>query len=166
MLKIVKVDDNQAYWTLPESNVAFYQVYVLTVPLVETIIPTVALTIMNIISLVKFNRLIKLKRLISANSGSAYADKANMRFTRLIVALTFICIFARTFDLALAMLFRAKTFLGLSLVDDTTWMILSVLQKFALFSLFSAHALDAILYYHYDTLIKRVLFDLFKKQYL
>ena len=144
------------FWTLTEFGLStFFKVYSLILLLFETIIPLGVLITISVISLRKFRKLMISKRSISMDGS--YIIAAEMNFTRLIIALTSICILTRTFDSIMAIYYREKLFFDIKF-SETLDAMLYFIKHISTGLLFGAHSLDGLLYYSYDIQMKR-LFD-------
>ena len=145
------------YWTLTEFGLStFFKVYSLILLLFETIIPLGVLITMSVISLRKFRKIMVRKRSIK-NDKKNFIIAAEMNFTRLIIALTSICILTRTFDSIMAIYYREKLFFDIKF-SETLDAMLYFIKHISTGLLFGAHSLDGLLYYSYDIQMKR-LFD-------
>jgi hypothetical protein len=151
--------ETEGYWRLTDfGNSNFFKAYSVLILLLETIVPLVILLVFNIITLIKFKSIMsKKKRLTNTKTK---AKKATIKFTKLILALTFICILARTFDNITAIFKRLKTFYYFQISDEFTALI-DLNKQIAYALLFAVHALDGILYFIYDKEIKRVFHQMF-----
>jgi len=142
------------FWTLTEFGLStFFKVYSLILLLFETIIPLGVLITMSVISLRKFRKLMISKRSISMDGS--YIIAAEMNFTRLIIALTSICILTRTFDSIMAIYYREKLFFDIKF-SETLDAMLYFIKHISTGLLFGAHSLDGLLYYSYDIQMKRL----------
>ena len=142
------------FWTLTEFGLStFFKVYSLILLLFETIIPLGVLITISVISLRKFRKLMISKRSISMDGS--YIIAAEMNFTRLIIALTSICILTRTFDSIMAIYYREKLFFDIKF-SETLDAMLYFIKHISTGLLFGAHSLDGLLYYSYDIQMKRL----------
>jgi hypothetical protein len=122
----------------------------------EIVLPILHLTTFNIVALHRFKKVIDNKRkVLNDPSGKSkrnkLTEKANHRFTRLIITLSFICILTRVFDLLTAIFYRLrlKGFLDDFLSNENN-ALLFLLKQTSFMLLFWSHALDGVLYFFYD----------------
>lgn len=141
----------------------FFKLYAFLFSIVQNIIPTLVLVILNTVSLVKFKRFISKKRR-NASVKRSKINGSEERFTRLILALTFIGIINHFLE------FVANTFYRLKVLQVVEFSLrfaemISVMKIFSLFCKFLEHALDTMLYFVYDTNLRSLVFNLFKKEH-
>jgi len=161
-LKFEKISDlpteTKGFWTFSnfgETNIFRY--YVLILMLFETVIPITILAVFNLLSVHRFKKIMKEK--IRRQQENKRAEKANIRFTKLIIALTFICIVIRSIDSCSAILYRMILFFRINLTEDQS-AVMYLVKHSLLALMFISHALDCSLYYMFDNQIK----TLFKKK--
>lgn len=103
------------------------------------------------LSVIEFRKIIEMKRRLRRAKGLRVTKEATKkyRFTRLILALTFICICTRSIDTAVIITRRMQWFswISLSEVSDNLGVFA---RRFAYLLIFAEHGLDNILYYIYD----------------
>jgi hypothetical protein len=129
----------------------------------EIVFPILHLTTFNIVALLRFKKVIDNKRkVLNDPSGKSkrnkLSEKANHRFTRLIITLTFICILTRVFDMLTSILMRLKRSVDLlgpngfldSFLSNENNALLFLLKQTSFMLLFWSHALDGVLYFFYD----------------
>lgn len=118
----------------------YFQLYALAVLFLESLIPTILLFILNIISLIKF------KMMLSRVTPSLLMRHVEIKLVRLVLSLTFICIFTRMLDNLTEFFARGLFVLEIQLSSEMESLrILS--RQTAIFFLFGAHALDGIVCY-------------------
>lgn len=167
-VEIVKLTDSPAenggFWTLNDfGQCTPFKVYAIVTLLLENVIPVVTLIVLNTITLLKFKRMIWTvladNRLTNLDA-SRFSD-FNYRYTKLITALTFICIVTRLFDSYVDITNRMRLFCRLVLSDELDALVLFV-RAIAFLQLFTVHSLDGILYFVYDKKLK----NLFQENFL
>lgn len=141
----------------------FFKVYAFLFSIVQNVIPILVLVILNTVSLIKFKRFMSKKRR-NASIKRSRINGSEERFTRLILTLTFIGIINHFLE------FFANTFYRLKVLQVVEFSlefaeIISVMKIFSLFCKFLEHALDTLLYFVYDTNLRSLVFDLFKKEH-
>ena len=141
-----------------------FQFYEIAIAFFEGIFPIMSLTVMNIISIRKFKRIMKDKREMSEGKGlmteKRRFEKADIRFTKLIILLTFIQILTRLFDCIISILLRIKYIENIRI--DVSDSLIFFLREVSSILLISAHSFDGVLYFLYDTQVKRVLIRIFR----
>lgn len=131
-----------------------FKAYILALILFSSCIPTISLIVLNILSLFKFKRVMKEKKKFS--NERRRIDKANVRFTRLVVSLGFICIVTRVFE-AMAYTFdRVRFVFGVSFSQQATSLI-DFLFEISSFLLIASYSLDTILYFVLDKQLRRII---------
>ncbi len=161
-LKFEKVSDSptetKGFWTFSyfgETNIFRY--YVLIMLLFEIVIPITILTVFNLLSVHRFKKIMREKirrqKDNKKNKTAEKAEKANIRFTKLIIALTFICIVIRSIDSCSSVFYRLILFYKINLTEDQS-AVMYLVKHSVLALMFGAHALDCLLYYIYDKQIK------------
>ena len=115
---------------------------------IESLVPLVSLIVLNKISLSKFKRIMWMVVL-----DNKRADRANNRFTKLIITLTFICIVTRSFDTVMSLSHRAVLFFRIDLTEDLN-ALLRLFRNVSYLLVFGSHACDGVLYYFYDKKMK------------
>lgn len=126
----------------------FFKLYLAFLFLLEDIFLIISLTSLNFIALFKFRKMMKEKRRVLVTE-KRHIHKAQIRFTKLILALTFICILTRFSDTVVAILNVAAA--------EAAYDIKEVLRTLSFFLLIASHALDGILYFTYDMQLGKVL---------
>lgn len=122
------------------GNSAFYQVYRLSVQLMESFGSTLALTMINVFSLLKFRALMARKRLLVTYSSISIIEKEE-RFTKMIITTTFSSIFYRLFEFVVyCIVIYPKRY-------DVVGSLLLVL---ALLLRYLEHTLDIVFYFFFD----------------
>lgn len=114
-----------------------------------SLLPTLLLILLNIISLVRFKMVTRRMR------PTSFLRCVEIQLVRLVLILTFICIFTRVFDLLTSFQSRFAIFLGIQSSNVMSSFEL-LLNQVANFCLFSAHALDGLFCYYYDRHLKQV----------
>lgn len=136
----------------------FFQLYAFAVLFFESLIPTILLIILNIISLIKF------KTMMSRVRPSLLMRHVEIKLVRLVLSLTFICIFTRMLDNLTE--FFARGLFVLEIHLSTEMESLRILSRqTAIFFLFAAHALDIIVCYYHDRHLKYVTCLVFRKPF-
>ena len=140
--------ETQGYWTTSElTKNYFFNMYNVMMFFLESIIPLVTLIALNIVVLFKFRKVMENKRRL-LGKGRRTGGAIN-RFTRLILALSFICIITCSIDTATVALKRYYTVHSIpqsyQYIED-----LNFARRFALFLVFAEHGLDVLLYYCCD----------------
>ena len=98
-IKIVQTNNSSdiLYWEASEFGSSLYfRLYVLSLLLVESVIPVFFLLILNIISIRKFRKFMANKTTLTTAQNKSV--KAEERFTKWILVLTAICLITRTLD--------------------------------------------------------------------
>lgn len=150
---------NQGYWTMTHfGDKKLFQVYLLAILLVESLIPTLLLIIFNIISLIKFKLVVK-KNVITPDS---LLRRVELQLVRLVLILTFIIIFTRLFDSITAFASRFIIIWDIQVSNEVD-ALKRLLKQVAYIFLFAAHALDGFFYLFYDRQLKRAVYDLVNK---
>lgn len=152
-IKIVKASDSpsesQGYWT-PRTEITkseFFAVVGAIMSLLETLIPLLTLIALNIVSLIKFRKVMENKRQLQRDGQRI--DAAINRFTRLILALSVVCIFTRTVDTVSTFLARIQSVNFITLSDEFEALLIFS-RRFSFFLMLAEHGLDVLLYYFYD----------------
>ncbi len=153
-IKVTKISNSpsetKAYWNY--SNYSFSTIatrlYLAFFVSVEVVVPLIILIVLNLIALFKFKKIIAAKRRIQSNNESKI-EKSEIRFTRLILMLTLICIITRTFD-AITGVFSRFKFNGFVIASKEYDGITYIFKIVSLFFLFVSHALDGLLYFVYN----------------
>ncbi len=147
--------ETMGYWALTDfGKTSFWKLYSVIIVFIEFILPVLTLCVINAISWAKLRDTLSTKTRITPKN-ERNNQKANVRFTKIIIILTSICILTRFFDGVMAIFYRLKLFLELNLSDELT--ALTDLIKFvSLFLMYASHALDGLIYYFYDTNFKRI----------
>lgn len=131
------------------GETSYFRLYSLIVLLFSDTFPTLLLIILNIVTV------IKLKLTLSRMAQTSFLRQVEINLVRLVLILTFICIFTRVFDTATSFLIRFNTVFGIELSEEAkSWE--ELLKQMAYFCLFAAHALDGIFCYLYDRHLKYV----------
>ena len=151
-ITIAKVSDSpletRGYWSPSElSKTRYFRIYALLMLLMESPIPLVALIALNIAVLVKFRKIMANKRRL--RGGGQRVDGAISRFTRLILALSLICIVTRSIDATIAVLRRLNA-ADLITLSDQYKTVLNFFSRVSIFLMLAEHGLDVLLYYRYD----------------
>ena len=153
VMKSLDADNATAYWTLTDfGKTPFFKLYAVLLLLLENVLPLILLIVMNLINHFKFKSIMKRKVQVISDAD-VRADKANNRFTKLIITLTFICIVTRSFDTLFAVYNRVRLFFGIVLSDELE-ALLNLLRACSFFLLFGGHACDGILYFFFDKNLK------------
>ena len=160
-IEVVKASNSPTetagYWRLTAFGKTI-QLYALVVLFFESLIPTLLLVVLNIISLIRF------KMMMNRVTPTALMRHVEIKLVRLVLILTFICIFTRMLDNLTEFFARGLFVLGTQLSSEMESLrILS--RQTAIFFLFGAHALDSILCYFYDRHLKYVACQLIRKPY-
>ena len=143
--------ETKGYWKLNEfGETKQFKLYAFIILILQTVIPLISLTVMNIIALVRFRKIkTDISSLNTPDINDERIQETINRYTKLIIILTFICVIARTFDATLSLYNRVRLFLGIVLSDDLE--ALSRLMRLVAYLLiFTEHALDGVLYYIFD----------------
>jgi hypothetical protein len=146
-IEVKKISDmpteTKGFWTFNYfGQTSFFKYYSVILLLFETVIPITILTLFNVMSVHKFRKLMKQKMRIQQNKNRIKkAEKANLRFTKLIIALTFICIVTRTIDSSSSIFLRMTLLFKIDLTENQT-ALLNLVKIICMGLLFSAHALD------------------------
>lgn len=151
--------ETRGYWTLTTfgQNAAF-QLYSVLVLLVETFIPLIMLIVLNIVSLMKFRKVMETKRQVQTNGQqNLRTNEAKDRFTRLIICLSFICIFTRSLDTVISIVYRIKLFYNITLSNDMSALI-DFIYATNIMLLIAEHSLDCVLYFMYDCKMRSLFF--------
>lgn len=157
-VNIVKLTDSpvseaetKGYWALNEfGNTTLFKSYAVMALLFEYLTPLPMLITLNILTVIKFKKVMANKiEVVGRSSETQRAEKAMIRFTRLIITLTFINIVTRTLDSCITVFFRFKIFFNVKISDEVD-AILDLARYVSLIPFFGAHALDGVLYYIYD----------------
>ena len=182
-LKVIQVTDSraeanvlnftgEAYFQIGLSDFgegSVFKLYGLVLALFEALFPIMSLSIMNIISICKFKKIMREKRrkseanVLTAGERSRI-DRAEIKFTILIIALTFIQIFCRIFDITAA-IFRRLKYVGNANINLSDSLI-AVLSELSVFLMLSAHSFDGILYFFFCTQLKKALLRLFGRRFV
>lgn len=133
-----------------------FQLYALTVLLFEGFIPTLLLIILNTVSLIKF------RLVVSKVAQTNFMRSVEINLVRLVLFLTFICIFTRMLDISTEFFTRIVISCKIQLSSEVDSLRV-LLKQLAFFCLFLAHALDGIFYYLYDRHLKQVACHMIKK---
>ena len=153
-LQITKVSNSSTetmgYWTLNDiGKTLWFRLYSVIILFIEFVLPVLTLCFNNLISWVKFRNAIKRKKRIKGKQDRVIDREANIRFTKMILVLTLICIVTRFIDAVIAIFYRIKLFFELQFSDEST-ALLELFRVIGWFLLFTAHALDGLIYFFYD----------------
>lgn len=161
-IEVVKVSDSSAVmegsfvWLNSEfGEQKTYKLYTVAALVFGNLIPTLVLIILNTISLIKF------RQMLSNMADTSFLRSVRTNIVRLVLVLTFVCIFVRVFDLLSAFPLWFESLLQIESEEMNS--LLNLVRQIAFFCLFSAHALDGIFCYFYDRLIKQVACQLVRK---
>lgn len=80
-------------------------------------------------------------------------DDAVDNFTRLILALSFICIVTRTFDTALSIINRVRVVRGINTSNEDD-VLLRLIRRLSYLLIFAEHGLDVCIFYFSDSTFK------------
>lgn len=130
------------------SNNVFFRSYIAFMYAMETIIPLLTLIALNIVSLIKFNKIMETKRQLQQDGQRI--DEAVSRFTRLILALSVICIFTRSFDTTFTFLYRVRVLKLISVSDQVDSLII-FFARFSYMLMIAEHGFDVLVYHLYDS---------------
>lgn len=130
------------------GELKYLKVYFFSEVFIESVIPTLLLIILNIISLVKF------KIVINRVAQIPYIRNVEINLVKLALFHTFICICVRLLDIAPELIIRFQILFNIQSSNEMESLRL-LLKQSANFILFGAHAFDSILFYFYDSNLKR-----------
>lgn len=80
-------------------------------------------------------------------------DDAVDNYTRLILALSFICIVTRTFDTAMSIFNRVRVVKGITASNEVD-ALLRLIRRLSYLLIFAEHGLDVCMYYFSDSTFK------------
>ncbi len=150
----------------------YFKIYFVSLATFEGFL-IVSMTVMNLMSLFKFRKLVNEKKRLTIRpeqnrlmTERRHIDQANIRFTRLIIILTFIQIFSQIFERASGILIRIvinnDAIHNLRQFDS----LLATLRRLNYFLQISIHSLDGIFYFFCDFQLRRAFRGLFRRQYI
>lgn len=151
-VRIVKKRSGDFYgWELTEfGSTKFLLSYAVIIFLLESIIPVVVLSVLNLISINKFRETLRKRcQIIRRSRACEKAISVQGRFCRLTVILTTICVITRTLDMASGILSRLSTFNIVKFSQYSRGMI-KVFGSSTFLVLILANSFDGILYYIMD----------------
>ena len=142
-----------------ETN--YFKIYLLFLALLENVVGMASLSIVNLISLTKFRRIMSKKKRVTAQKRKI--DGANMRLAKLIILLSFNQIFVRFFDAF------SSVFLELKLLNEENIpmsdCLIIFLKRLSQFLMIAIHSLDGVLYFAYDNQLKKAFCGAFGKKF-
>ncbi len=157
-VRIVKLDEARAFWTFTQFGETLgFKAYSVLLLLIESFFPLIILTILNMVTLLKFREVMKNKEQLVASQQHQRVNKANNRFTKLIITLTFLSISTRSFDFSIEVVNRVYRTNLLSYSDEL-FALSDLLRQIAYFLLFATHALDGLLFFVNDRQLRLVAF--------
>ena len=159
-LRLSKVSDlpteTMGYWSWNEfGNTMFFKICLPFLAVFEAFIPLVVLIVLNSMTASRFKKFMSTKKQVHKNSSTSVerANKANTKFTRMIISLIIVCIVTRLLDAVTDVYMRIKGD-RIDVLGVDTDVIIQLVRYFALFLLQAAHALDGLLYFWFDANFK------------
>jgi hypothetical protein len=159
-LRLSKVSDlpteTMGYWSQNEfGDTMFFRIYLPFLAVFEAIIPLIVLIVLNTMTASRFKKVMSTKKQVHRNSSTTVkrVNKANAKFTSMIISLMLVCIVTRLLDSVTDVYLRLKVTWLVSLEIETD-AIVQLVRYFALFLLQAAHALDGLLYFWFDANFK------------
>ncbi len=128
----------------------FVIIYVTLVYILETFIPQILLIVFNVFSILKFHETMINKRRIAGNRNIIMRSRrAQMKFMRIQIILSSICIVTRVIDLVSGILIRLA---GLDQIDESSgkYEAIKKFSDFSSFLLYVVHAFDGLLFFKMD----------------
>lgn len=157
-IKIIPNGSNENLYVIGFTdfgNSIYFAAFAISSFLLEAILLVISLAVFNFISLFKFRKMMKEKRRLMATS-TRHIDKAKIRFTKLILSLTSICIMCRLLDIAVSIFYMTTTLFEIKLSEDLISLIF-LSHTISIFMLIVSHSLDGTFYFIYDRQLTRVL---------
>jgi len=139
----------------------FFYFYNIALFFVETVAPVVALTVLNLISVYKFRKLMANKKLLTVDRGGT--RHAEIKFTLMVFILTSICILAHVFDLVVVVIHR-MWILEPSLSSRKPWELIVFVREYANIFLYVVHALDGLVYLKMDKNLWSLILKMFRRR--
>ena len=132
----------------------FYKTYVLLILLLESFVPTVLLIISNIIIMFKFKRQMNKKMTLNIQTRDLI-KKSEIRFTKMILALTGIFVTAKFFDMLSTISFRYAIFFNqnISILNKS---IIDLFRQFSYLLVFMQYVLNIFIYVAIDPNLLRI----------
>lgn len=150
-----------SYWELNEFGTSqYFSFYVLFLFFIETLIPLIILTTLNLLS-VRYYRRDRYER-IRYQITITGLKKIELRFTRTVLRLNMILIVSRGLDMIIETIFRL-TLIGILLVDYKTEILIRGFKQLSFCILIAVHAFESLVYLKMDQNIKRVVSELFQR---
>ena len=87
------------------GNSALFSFYYLLVFVLESILPIILLLVLSILNINEFKKFMR-KKMVKSNDGQRKIKLAEIKFTKVILVLTFLFVLARLFDLLSGILYR------------------------------------------------------------
>lgn len=159
-VEIVETKTNQFEKQLTEFGTSkLYSAYLLFVLFIESILPILFLSTLNVVSVLKFKRLMAKKGHLTKNRTEG--KLAEIRFTKMVLILTTICLLSRAMDFAVSSIYRL-TIIEDSIFSPTSIRLLLFLMSLIHLFLFSVQALDGLVYVMMDMNLWRLILVTFK----
>ncbi len=136
-----------------------YSTYFLGVFLFETIFPILVLVVLNVVSVYKFKKLMNKKGHLTKNRTEG--KLAELRFTKMVFILTYICILSRVMDFIITFLYRLTIINSLIFSPSSIRFLLFLMSLTNLF-LFAVQALDGLVYLIMDRNLWKLSLKVFK----
>lgn len=152
-IKIVESNSNGMYfWELNEfGSTKFYIIYVLTVFLIETVIPLTLLTTLNAMSIRRYRQNTLERRRLQTTIK--HIKKIEIRFTKTVLILNIILIVSRGLDMIIGVITRIIIF-GEVEISRESGILFDTSRTFIFSILFFVHAFESIFYLLMDRNIK------------
>ena len=132
----------------------FYKSYVLLILLLESVVPTVLLIVSNIIILIKFKRRMSKKMTLNIQSRDLI-KKSEIKFTKMILALTGVFVCVKTLDMLSTIAFRYASFFNqnISLLNKS---LIDLFRQLSYLLVFMQYVLNIFIYVAIDPNLLRI----------
>ncbi len=133
--------------------------YSLALVLVENVLPVLIMIFLNAVSVSKFKRLMYTHGHLTRNQTDA--KKREVRFTKMILILSSICIVSRLMDMISSMAYRV-TILNPAMFSQATIDLTVFFRNLTNLCLYAVNSLDALVYFKMDTNLWKIILNFFK----
>ncbi len=152
--RMIESETEDLYYFNFTKNI-YTEVYILGLFLIEAVIPVFIISVLNIYSIVKFRKIVNLR-------NTTETRQIELKYTKLVLILTSICIITRTIDLCAGIFYRSE-FFKIYAYSPGDIILINFFREFAFCLLYCSHAFENFFYLFMDRHIRQTIIEYIHK---